>query len=147
MPNLLQIWVRSQHPPTHRNLRGGRCSSSKTFDFDSWYRQQKTQITNQTICAYTESIDLKRFCHHMDNFFVYKIKSVLSLHAPVVLNILVGPLGKILNTKVWLLFWKHIRIPKLVPEARSKFFSGLQSLSLVSFLHVITSYWTGENSA
>ncbi len=27
MPKLQQSWVRSQHPPTQWNLRGGRCSS------------------------------------------------------------------------------------------------------------------------
>jgi hypothetical protein len=42
---------------------------------------------------------------------------------------------------------KMLRILKLVQKAATEFFSGLLSLSLVGFLYVITSHWTGEKSA
>jgi hypothetical protein len=59
------------------------------------------------------------------------------------LNFFVGLLKKIPNTKILLdyIFLKHL------PKAASEFFSDLLSLSLVSFLHVITSHWTYEKSA
>ncbi len=63
------------------------------------------------------------------------------------LNFFVGLLKKILNTKILLASMKTLTILKLVPKATSLFFSGLLSLSLVGFIHVISSYWTGEKSA
>ncbi len=40
-----------------------------------------------------------------------------------------------------------LQMVKLVPKAATEFFPGLLSLSLVGFLHVITSHWTEEKSA
>jgi hypothetical protein len=58
-------------------------------------------------------------------------------------------LKKILNVKILLASVKTLTNSETFTESRKpalEFFCGLLSLSLVGFLHVITSRWTGEKS-
>jgi hypothetical protein len=64
---LEQIWVLSQHPPTQRNLRGGRCSSV-----------EKSQIKkSKKIIEASKKIDLD-FCYKAT-----KISNHKSNHLPI----------------------------------------------------------------
>ncbi len=87
---------------------------------------------------------LKGIGQQYEYFFkVYKIKSVLSLHAPVFLKIF-GILLKKNLKKDFDCFYETL---KQVLKAARELFPGLLYLSLVGFLHVITCRWTGEKSA
>ncbi len=79
----------------------------------------------------------------MDNFFnVYEIKSVHSLHAPVVFKLFGWPVGENIKYKDFDCFYENTY--EFWNLYRKLYQNSSQSL--VSFLHVITSYWTGEKS-
>jgi hypothetical protein len=79
------------------------------------------------------------------SFTVFEIKSVLFLHAPVVPELFGSLLKKIFNKseKILLAFVKKLTNTEACTESRHR----ILSLSVVGFLHVITSHWTGEKSA
>jgi hypothetical protein len=68
----------------------------------------------------------------------YKIKSVLSLHTLVVFKLFGWPVILIASVKIF-------TNSETCTICQIKIHSGLRYLSRVSFLHMITFYWTGKS--